>query len=220
MTQAAVPLFARPDFRALAGPALRPGGTDLTEHGLDACTLPRGARVADVGCGRGASLELLEKRGLRAVGVDMSGGLLAEAPRTSSLLRARGEELPLATASLHGVLCECVLSLSVAPDAFLSELARVLVPGGRLLLSDLYRRGTSLATTSAAGCASGAVAREVLEERLERTGFTPLLFEDHTRLLAEMAGRLLFAGFPRDALGLGCDGASKPGYFLCVAQRT
>jgi len=218
--QATVPLFARADFRALAGPALRPGGTALTARGLDACALRRGARVADVGCGRGASLELLEERGLRAVGLDMSGDLLAEASRAFPLLRARGEELPLATASLHCVLCECVLSLSVAPDAFLSELARVLVPDGRLLLSDLYRRDTSLATESAAGCASGAVTRDILEQRLAQAGFTLLLFEDHTRLLAELTGRLLFAGLPRGALGLGCVGSSKPGYFLCVAQRT
>ncbi len=222
MMDVAVPLFARPDFRALAGPALRPGGTLLTARGLDMCGLPRGARVADLGCGRGASLALLEERGFAALGIDPGSDLLVEARTAcaSPLIRARAEFLPLAGGRLDAVLCECVLSLSPAPDAFLAEAARVLVPGGLLLLSDLYLRGADAdGAACAAGCAAGAVSRAVFEERLVRAGFAILHFEDHSRLLAELAGRLVFAGFPPDALGLGCGASARPGYCLCVAQK-
>jgi len=217
---AALPLFARPEFRDLTGPALRPGGAALTERGLDVCGLARGARVADLGCGRGASLSLLEARGFSTLGLDPSAELLAEARTSVPLLRGRGEALPLAGESLDAALCECVLSLSPAPDAFLAETARVLAPGGRLLLSDLYLRSPGgPAESQAAGCASGAVSRCLLEERLMRAGFGILLFEDHSRSLAELAGRLIFAGFPQEALGLGCGSGARPGYCLCVAQK-
>jgi len=244
------PLFEREDFRRIAGQALRPGGTALTSLALEHCFLAPGALVADVGCGRGASLDLLTGRGFRPIGLDPSPRLLAEARQqgvTAWLVRGAAEAVPLRDGTFAAVLCECVLSVTRDPDAALAEMRRILAPGGLLLMTDLYLRdpvdvpAARVADTvldcsglgsahlhcllpdagrgaRPSGCAAGAVPRAQVEERLRRAGFSVRVFEDHSRLLAELAGRLLFAGFDRQGLGIGCSGGGRPGYFLCIAQ--
>lgn len=216
------PLFERDDFLRAAGPALRPGGTSLTALALDHCRLPEGAPVADVGCGRGASLEFLCGRGFRAVGVDPSPELLAEAVRHAPralLVRGGAEALPLAAGVFAAVFCECVLSVTRDPDRALSEMRRILAPGGLLVCSDLYLRDPVLpAAGLAPGCAAGAVPRPLVESRLAGAGFIIRVFVDHSRLLAELAGTLLFAGMSRESLGICGQGGGRPGYYLCIAE--
>jgi SAM-dependent methyltransferase len=170
-----------------AGCELRPGGTALTDRALAACALPPGARLLDVGCGTGATLEHLAGLGYRAAGLDPSELLLERARRRNprlELVRGRAERLPWPERSLDGVLCECVLSLLEQPGRALDEFRRVLRPGGHLVLSDLYRRG-------AAG--SGLAGRAELEDQLAARGFRLLLWEDHTRALQELAARMVLA---------------------------
>ena len=217
-----VPLFLREDFRRTAGPALRPGGVGLTARALDFCRLPAGALVADIGCGCGASLALLTGTGLRAVGVDASPDLLAQAagcaPR-AVLVRGQARYLPLADKRCAAVLCECVLSVTDDPLAALVEMRRIVRPGGFLICSDVFLRSPAgCAIHRAAGCAAGAVSEKRVRERFRRAGFAIRLFEDHSRELARLAGQLLFSGVSRDALGACGQAGGRPGYYLCVAQ--
>jgi hypothetical protein len=53
---------------------------------------------------------------------------------------------------------------------------------------------------------------------LAYAGFRIRVFEDHSRLLAELAGRLIFAGFPARSLSAGCSESGRPGYYLCIAH--
>lgn len=237
--QCARPLFARPDFQAVAGRTLRPGGTVLTERLLDRLSPPAGAKVLDVGCGRGATLDLLASRGLRGVGVDLSRELIGQA---GSALRCVGSALalPLKPETFSAVVCECVLSLVADKSRVLVEMARTLAPGGLLGLADLYLRparnanaGRKPETACGAngrnvireaparpsGCPSGALPRAVLESLLRESGFTVLTFEDHSRALAELAAELLFSGLPREALGLCAPDAGRAGYCTCVARK-
>ncbi|HNT05667.1 MAG TPA: methyltransferase domain-containing protein, partial [Anaerolineae bacterium] len=120
---------------------MRPGGLELTERALRASRLSAGSRVLDVGCGAGASLALLAQWNLVGVGVDVmplvgQPGIAGGVPR---LVQAGGQRLPLRERSFDAVLAECSLSLMPVREA-LAEFARVLRPGGRLLLSDLYLR--------------------------------------------------------------------------------
>lgn len=223
------PLYQREPFRLATGDCLRPGGVELTAQGLAQCAFNPGDRVADLGCGPGVTLALLAERGLRPVGVDRSPAMLQEAGRRlPGVALAAGllECLPLKDGCMDGAVCECALSLSPYPERALSAIARILRPGGRLLLTDItVREGGGAAGQ---GCARGAVPADVVAERLARQGFRVLVSEDHSRLLAELAGRLLFQGVPRSALlawmggcpddGSACSG-KRFGYGLFVAEK-
>jgi len=193
-------------LRAAAGQVLRPGGTALTDHALAACRFPPGARLLDVGCGAGVTVEHLEGLGFQSFGVEPSPVLLEAGLKRNPRLpvrEGRAEHLPFADGSLDGILCECVLSLLDDPAAALGEFRRVLVPGGFLILGDLYER------TSGAG-------PESLETLLESQAFHLVLWEDHTHLLHQMAARLVLAGCPLDGL---CGAVRvRPGYYLAVGR--
>ncbi|HWR03728.1 MAG TPA: class I SAM-dependent methyltransferase [Humidesulfovibrio sp.] len=236
-----MPLFEREDFRRVAGETLRPGGLDLTRRALDLCLEhglpPADALALDLGCGPGATARLLASRGVRVLALDASPAMLGAAAQAAGPgvlpLLGRAEALPLPPACLDAVFCECVLSATGNARAVLAEAARTLKPGGLLAVSDLYLRGPSGSTAGAAqaksgDCLSGALPEAALRGALDAAGFAELLFEDHSRLLAELAGRLIFAGV--SPCGLGSARATgqgarapgenaRPGYFLCLAAR-
>ena len=226
----AVAPYEREDVRRATGETLRPGGMALTERALDLCRFPAGSRVLDCGCGTGATLALLRREGLAALGLDLSATLLDIAKtRQAPLMAGRATALPLADGCLDGLFCECVLSAVNQPGPMLTEIARVLRPGGLFVCTDLYLRPGPAALPDAPGCAGGAVHREVLLDRLADHGLAPLRFEDHTRLLADLTCRLIFElGSASAVLSLitgrepACTGAGpRPrfGYCLVVASK-
>jgi len=97
----------------------------------------RGRLALDVGCGTGFVAASLTRRGWRAVGVDFSQPMLAQARAASGgmlpLVRARGESLPVTDAS--ATLLTCGTSFHwLAPAPALAEFTRVLAAGGRVAL--------------------------------------------------------------------------------------
>lgn len=210
-------------LREVAGAAIRPGGLALTQSAIDYCRFAAGARVVDVGCGVGASVEHLRRAcGLDATGIDISVPLITEGlTRDPSLplVEASAEELPFAGETQDGVLCECVLSLLAEPRVAVSEFRRVLRSGGYLILSDLYARA-AVAGAGQDEPARGVVACDRIGQWVSESGFTPLLWEDHTTLLREMAARLILAGGSIDQFF--CTEGEKampPGYYLMVARK-
>lgn len=222
-------------LRQVTGGLLRPGGLDLTRRALALLGLAPGAKVLDAGCGFGASVEFLAREaGLHALGLDFSWAKLVEArmslPR-APLLLADAQRLPLAVGCLDAVFCECVLSLTPDPAAVLTEFHRVLKPGRGLALSDVYaRQGRAPAAGEARCCLDRAMDRASLETLLGQSGFTVLVFEDHTPLLTRLAAEMIFAGHSRDALRVLSGSAScnagadasrtmQPGYCLIAARK-
>jgi ubiquinone/menaquinone biosynthesis C-methylase UbiE/DNA-binding transcriptional ArsR family regulator len=108
--------------------------------------LPRGLRLADLGCGTGALLPHLARSAELVLGIDSSAAMLAgararllEGPgcRGVRLLRAQLEALPLAAGRLDGVLCHMVLHYTSQPETVVAEMARVVRRGGLVAVADL-----------------------------------------------------------------------------------
>jgi demethylmenaquinone methyltransferase/2-methoxy-6-polyprenyl-1,4-benzoquinol methylase len=93
--------------------------------------------VLDVATGTGlVAVELARRYGCRVVGLDRSADMLTEASRRngliSGLVNGRAERLPFAEATFDHVTFTYLLRYVDDPAATVSELARVLKPGGRL----------------------------------------------------------------------------------------
>jgi demethylmenaquinone methyltransferase/2-methoxy-6-polyprenyl-1,4-benzoquinol methylase len=99
-------------------------------------TLPRGARVVDLGCGTGDLCRELAAAGHDAVGVDRSAGMLAAARTDQPLVRGDAEHLPFPDGSVDGIVSGFALRNVVDLDGVLRECARVLRPGGRFAALD------------------------------------------------------------------------------------
>jgi arsenite methyltransferase len=107
---------------------------------IDWLAIPPGGVALDVGSGPGtvtAALARAAGPGGLALGVDISEPMLARAVRAESgpqvgFLRADAQRLPLRDDTVDAVVSIAVLQLIPDPPAALSEMARVLRPGGRL----------------------------------------------------------------------------------------
>lgn len=104
------------------------------------------ARVLDVGCGDGVLTCVAASRGARVVGVDpdssMLGAARARADRAgvkADFLDGHIERLRFADASFDAVVAVTVLCFVSDASAALREMARVLRPGGRVVLGELGR---------------------------------------------------------------------------------
>jgi len=101
-------------------------------HAVAALHLAPGAKVVDVACGTGDLCNVLTAGGYRAIGVDISAGMLAAAHTVAPLIRADALTLPAPDAVLDGIVSGFALRNLVDLNQFLRECARVLRPGGRI----------------------------------------------------------------------------------------
>src|SRR3954468_20723767 len=100
-------------------------------------------RLVDIGTGTGRMIELFAPRASQAIGIDRSSEMLRlarvklEAAGIQSSLR-QGDmyALPLADESADSVIIHQVLHYAHSPAAAIAEAARVLAPGGTLLVVD------------------------------------------------------------------------------------
>ena len=135
------------EFSAALDESLQPAGPGQLVDLVAGLALPAGAAVIDVGCGEGRhAIELGRRFGFAVTGVD-------PVPRQIELARAaagqdgpvftvgRADHLPVPDAAVDLVWCRDVLvHVSDLREAF-AEFGRVLRPGGRVLLYQMF--GTS-----------------------------------------------------------------------------
>jgi ubiquinone/menaquinone biosynthesis C-methylase UbiE len=109
---------------------------------LEALELGAGDRLLDVGCGTGAAVRAAAEVVERAVGVDLSPKMLAEARERATglpgveFVEGDSEELPFEDCEFTAVLCTTSLHHYPRPEVAAREIARVLAPGGRAVIGD------------------------------------------------------------------------------------
>lgn len=138
-------------------------------------------RFLDVGCGSGAAVRRAAAVAQRAVGVDLSPGMITRARELAcdapdaEFVEGDAEALPFADAEFTAVLCTTSFHHYPDPAAAVREMARVLEPGGRLAIGD--------------GCTDNPVARLLnLGLRVLERSHVSIYSSGRVRRLVEQAG--------------------------------
>jgi arsenite methyltransferase len=154
---------------------------------LAVADLHDGERVLDLGSGGGIDVLLSARRvgpsGF-AYGVDMTDDMLTLARANAAkagvtnvkFLKGEIEDLPLPDAAVDVVISNCVINLSTDKPAVLAETFRVLVPGGRIGITDVVAEdhltpADRAAAGSYVGCIAGALSRAEYLTGLTAAGF-------------------------------------------------
>jgi ubiquinone/menaquinone biosynthesis C-methylase UbiE len=108
------------------------------------------------------------------------------------------EQIPLPADSVDVVISNCVINLSVDKPAVLTEIARVLKPGGRIGISDVVAEDRLTPEERAergsyVGCIAGALSKGEYEAGLEAAGFEQLSVEFTHRVADGMHGAIVKA---------------------------
>ena len=170
--------------------------------------------MLDLGSGGGIDVILSAKRvgpaGV-AYGVDMTDEMLALARKNAAeagvtnvhFLKGVIEQIPLPADSVDVVISNCVINLSVDKAAVLTEMARVLKPGGRIGVSDVvaedHLSGDERAERgSYVGCIAGALSRSEYVAGLEAAGFEDVSVEFTHEVADGMHGAIVKATKTRE----------------------
>jgi ubiquinone/menaquinone biosynthesis C-methylase UbiE len=112
----------------------------------------------DAACGTGRFAEFLARRGHRVIGVDSSPDMLAHARQRvpeAEFHVAELDRMPLPDGCVDVIVCALALEHVPRLDPVLAEFARVLRPGGDLVISDVHHenitRGSVMTTRGPAG---------------------------------------------------------------------
>lgn len=145
-----------------------------------------GETVLDLGSGAGIDVFLAARQvgaSGRAVGVDMTPAMLERARANAQkagvtnveFRQGRLEALPVEDASIDALTSNCVINLVPDKAAVFAEVARVLKPGGRLVVADILLDGPLPAPLrddllAYVGCISGALERNAYFRCVEAAG--------------------------------------------------
>jgi SAM-dependent methyltransferase len=137
MTVATSPYFYAP--ASYHGGSLERQQADMTAAVLQRAGITAATCVLDVGCGAGQTLRIVEglNRSASLIGVDPDESALAACPSRNGrvqFLKGEGENLPLANGVASHVICRVAINYMHQAKA-IREMARVLAPRGRIVLS-------------------------------------------------------------------------------------
>jgi demethylmenaquinone methyltransferase/2-methoxy-6-polyprenyl-1,4-benzoquinol methylase len=106
---------------------------------MDMAAVGTGTRVLDLACGTGDFTRLAEQRGAMPVGLDFSAVMLAQARARDAGPYLRGDALalPFASETFDAIVSGFAVRNLTALETVFSECARVLKPGGRLVILEI-----------------------------------------------------------------------------------
>ena len=175
----------------------------INRHAIALLDIDRGGSVLDVGAGSGLSLRLLAERfdeGL-VVGVDHSPVMCRRALKKNRSLIAEGrvrvecarsDDLPFETGMFDAVMSVHTLYFWDPAEPHLREIARVMRPGGRLVLA--FRSADDPTTAAFPESVYRFRSLEDVERLVLRCGFDDIRLEkrdDATALLSVTRARTL-----------------------------
>lgn len=154
-----------------------------------------GEVCVDLGSGRGTDvIKLADEVGDTGFvyGVDISEGMISKATANlakfevtnAKILQAELEQLPLDADSVNCLISNCTINHATDKPAVWKEVFRVLVPGGRFVVSDIYATSPiseeyRTDPVAVAECWAGAVTRAEYLTMLEEAGFRNIrIFEE------------------------------------------
>jgi len=115
----------------------------VREKAIAVAGVQSGSLAADIGAGSGFITEELLRRGARIIAIDQSDAMLEvmrnkfEGSREIEYRTGESEDLPADTNSLDFAFANMYLHHVEHPAAAIREMARILKPGGKLVITDL-----------------------------------------------------------------------------------
>jgi arsenite methyltransferase len=176
--------------------------------------LREGETVLDLGSGGGIDVLLSARRvgsSGYAYGLDMTEEMIRLARRNArdagadnvEFLLGEMEHVPLPDQSVDVIISNCVINLSLDKPAVLSEMQRVLVPGGRIGVSDVVAEDRLTPQDRAArgshvGCIAGALSESEYRAGLAAAGFEQIEIEFTHEVADGLHGAIVRAVRPVD----------------------
>jgi len=190
--------YGRAEVRYLLGDSLHPGGVGLTLRMAERLNLTAGQRILDVACGRGTSLAAIGQAWpVETIGLDAAPAVPTDRGNGAGRVEFHGgdaHDIPFDDGSFDAILCECALSTFADQGRALSEMRRVLRPGGRLALSDMVVEGTVPEPledwVNVGTCLAGALEFGGYGDALRSAGLEVVEHWDASDGLHEMMGRI------------------------------
>lgn len=212
-------------FAQLPDRSMHPGGLRLTDRAVRLAALQAGSRVADIGCGSGATCAYLaDKYQLNTVGFEISAELVAAGMKQhpgQQLIRWDCQALPFEEDCLDTIIFECTLSVIGKAEQVINDCAKALKPSGTVIISDVFIKQERAATNDL------LFSVTAFEGLLQNAGLSVILTEDHTSALRTFTSELKALtpdGFDAGMFFSSCpiaDGVllSELGYYLIIARK-
>lgn len=155
-----------------------------------------GLDVLDLGCGDGVLASTLARRGARVTGLDADPRMLAAARRRAkaesvelNLVQGRAEAPPFPDGSFDCIVAVTVLCFVGEADRAIAELARVIRPGGRVVIGELSRWSLWAAIRRIRGWVGASTWKAA---RFRTSGELRSLLERHGLAVTETHGAIFY----------------------------
>lgn len=172
--------------------------TDAIEERLilDLLGPVNGLHILDVGCGDGALASTLARRGAQMTGLDTDPRMLAAAHRRAridsvelKLVQGQAEAPPFSNGAFDRVIAVTTLCFVAEPERAIAEMARMLKPGGQIIIGELGRWSLWAAVRRIRGWFGSATWRAA---RFHTSGELRSLLEEYGLTVTETRGAIFY----------------------------
>ena len=192
-------------FNEVLDEVLHPGGLELTARVAEVAEINSKSCVLDISSGRGTtSCFLAQQFGCHITGIDispLSTSLASHKVDVQNLsplidfLAADAEHLPFSDSTFDVIISECSFSLQIDKQRGAGEIARVLKPGGKFVLTDVMLKSNlsqELKTDLTFSCCfSGAETMEGYTRLFTEAGLRLDWQEDHSTALKKVTYQVI-----------------------------